>query len=473
VSVPPHPPADRRRSRKAATGRPGQTVSAEAQRLEAERHPGLQVRLAAALILNDIVAKGHALDERFAPEAVPSRITGFDARDRALTRSIVTVALRRLGTIRAALTDLLEKGLPRPVAHLEWTLIAAAAQILFLDVPDHAAVDLAVRATRLEAKNVPFASLVNGVLRNLIRARDKILAESNPLEHDTPPWLAARWRKTYGEEAARAIARANREEPTLDLTVKADAAGWAARLGARLLPTGSLRLATHAAVSELDGFAAGEWWVQDAAAALPARLLRAGPGMRAADFCAAPGGKAAQLAVAGADVTAIDRSAERLKRLAANFERLHLRADVIVADVVNLRAAPFDCILVDAPCSATGTIRRHPDVAWTKKPGDIATLAALQTRMLDKAVELLKPGGTIVYCTCSLEPEESELQIPALLRRNPDILRSPIEAGEVGGLSEILNENGELRSLPSHLADAEPRFSGLDGFFAARLIRRG
>ena len=195
--------------------------------------------------------------------------------------------------------------------------------------------------------------------------------------------------------------------------------------------------------------------------------------MRAADFCAAPGGKAAQLAVAGADVTAIDRSAERLKRLAANFERLHLRADVIVADVVNLRAAPFDCILVDAPCSATGTIRRHPDVAWTKKPGDIATLAALQTRMLDKAVELLKPGGTIVYCTCSLEPEESELQIPALLRRNPDILRSPIEAGEVGGLSEILNENGELRSLPSHLADAEPRFSGLDGFFAARLIRRG
>jgi 16S rRNA (cytosine967-C5)-methyltransferase len=239
------------------------------------------------------------------------------------------------------------------------------------------------------------------------------------------------------------------------------------------LPTGSLRLATHLPVAELAGYAEGEWWVQNAAAALPARLLQVGPGQRVADFCAAPGGKAAQLAAAGGEVIAIDRSAERLKGLAANFERLRLHADVIVADIATLKAAPFDAVLVDAPCLATGTIRRHPDIAWIKKPGDIAALVQAQSRMLDKAVELVKPGGAIVYCTCSIEPEEGELQIAALLRRNPDVARSLIRAAEVGGLAEIVNENGELRTLPSHLPAAEPRFSGLDGFFAARLVRRG
>jgi 16S rRNA (cytosine967-C5)-methyltransferase len=453
--------------------RPGQIGSAEAQRLEAEQHPGLPVRIAAAAILSDIVAKAHSLEECFSARAIPARLGGLDVRDVALARSIVTVALRRLGTIRSALSELLEKGLPRQVAPLEWALIAAAAQILFLDVPDHAAVDLAVRMTRLESKTAPYAALVNGVLRNLARERDRILAQSDPLDHDTPPWLAARWRKTYGEELARAIAAANRREPTLDLTVKADPELWAERLGARILPTGSLRLTTHQPIMELAGYAEGEWWVQDAAAALPARLLQVGPGSRIADFCAAPGGKAAQLAAAGVEVVAIDRSAERLKRLAANFERLHLHADVIVADIATLKAAPFDAILVDAPCLATGTIRRHPDIAWIKKPSDIGALTATQSRMLDKAVELVKPGGAIVYCTCSIEPEEGELQIAALLRRNPDVARAPIGAEEVGGLPELLNENGELRTLPSHLPAAEPRLSGLDGFFAARLIRCG
>ena len=310
---------------------------------QGEDCPGLGARLAAAAILNDIVARYHPLDECFSGTAILSRLGGLDPRDIALTRSIVTVALRRLGTIRTALARLLEKGIPRQAAHLEWTLIAAAAQILFLDVPDHAAVDLAVRAVRLESKNAPYASLVNGVLRNLIRERETILLESNPLDHDTPAWLAARWRKTYGEACARAIAAANRLEPTLDLTVLSDPLIWAERLGAVMLPTGSLRLSTYAPVTELAGFAEGSWFVQDAAAALPAKLLRAGPGTRVADFCAAPGGKAAQLAAAGAEVTAIDRSAERLKRLAANFARLNLHADVIVADIVSLRAGPFRC----------------------------------------------------------------------------------------------------------------------------------
>lgn len=469
----PRPPPDRRRSRKVSNTRPGHIMSAPNHGRPGEDCPGLAARLAAAAILNDIVARNHPLDECFSGSAVLSRLAGLDSRDIALTRSIVTVALRRLGTIRAGLTELLEKGLPRQATHLEWTLIAAAAQILFLEVPDHAAVDLAVRATRLEAKNAPYASLVNGVLRNLIRSRDKILAESDPLDRDTPAWLAARWRKTYGEAAAQAIARANREEPTLDLTVLSDPLNWAERLGATVLPTGSLRLSTHRPVTELEGFAEGAWFVQDAAAALPARLLRVGPGARVADFCAAPGGKAAQLAAAGAEVTAIDRSAERLKKLAANFARLNLHADVVVADIVSLKAAPFDAILVDAPCLATGTIRRHPDIAWIKKPRDIASLTALQARLLNKAVELVKPGGMIVYCTCSIEPEENEMQIAALLRREPSIARVPITPDEVGGLPELLNESGELRTLPLHLQAAESRLSGLDGFFAARLLRRG
>ncbi len=455
------------------TGAGNKILSAEAQRQEAERFPGLLPRLAAAAILRDIVAQGHTLDERFAPEAVPSRLNGLDHRDRALVRSIVTVALRRFGTLRASLAALLERGLPRQATSIEWTLIAAAAQLLFLDVPDHAAVDLAVRALRLETKTAPFAALVNGVLRNMIRRREEFLAPSDPLQIDTPQWLAARWRKTYGDATALAIAEAHRCEPTLDLTVKTHPASWAERLDGIVLPNGSVRLATHRPIHDLEGYEEGAWWVQDAAATLPARLLRPAPGLRVADLCAAPGGKAAQLAAAGAEVTAVDKSAERLKLFTANFARLDLRAEIIVADILTLKAATFDAVLVDAPCSATGTIRRHPDIAWTKKPGDIAALAQIQSRMLDKAIELVKPGGTIVYCTCSLEPEEGEMQIAALLRRNPDVMRAPIDLSEIAGLDGLLNDQGDLRTLPSHLPNSDPRLAGLDGFYASRLVRRG
>ena len=446
---------------------------AAAEKAEAERHPGLLARTSAALILRDIVTKGHLLDERFSAAAVPNRLAALDARDRALTRSIVTSALRRLGTLRAAISARLEQGIPRQAPEIEWSLIVGAAQILLLDVPDHAAVDLAVRAVRLERKTAPFAALTNAVLRNIARARDEILAASDPLDQDVPAWLATRWRKTYGDETARAIAAAVREEPTLDLTVKAGAADWAERLGGRLLSTGSIRLETHAAISDLDGYEDGAWWVQDAAAALPATFLKVRPGQRVADLCAAPGGKAAQLAASGALVTAIDRSAERLKRLSVNFARLGLQAELLVADATSMRAQPFDAVLLDAPCLGTGTLRRHPDISWTKRPGDLAGLVTLQSKLLDKAIDLTRPGGTIVYCTCSIEPDEGEAQIATLLRRNPDVMRSPIEPGEVGGMTELLNANGEMRSLPCHLADPEPRFAGLDGFFAARLLRRG
>ncbi|HEY5225327.1 MAG TPA: transcription antitermination factor NusB [Methylovirgula sp.] len=452
--------------------KPPRAAAAEVARQETMAVPGLAARVAAAAILRDVVANGHMLDELFASGTGLSRIGGLSPRDLALTRSIVTAAVRRLGTIRHALAELLERGLPRAAAQIEWCLTVAAAQILFLDAPDHAAVDLAVRMTRLDTKTAPYAALVNGVLRNLARRRDDFLASASPLDHDTPPWLAARWRKTYGEEIAQAIATAHRMEPTLDISVKSDPGVWAQKLGATVLPTGSLRLETHMPIPELPGFEDGEWWVQDAAAALSARLFAIEPGMRIADLCSAPGGKAAQLAARGARVTAIDRSAERLKLLTSNFDRLKLEADIVVADIVALNGQLFDAVLLDAPCSATGTIRRHPDVAWTKKPSDLTKLALMQTRMLDKAIELVRPGGTIIYCTCSIEPEEGEQQIATLLRRNPDIVRLPITKEEVGGLGELINANGEVRTLPSHLPAEDPRLAGLDGFFIARLVRR-
>ncbi|MGB8277311.1 MAG: transcription antitermination factor NusB [Methylovirgula sp.] len=451
--------------------KPPRAAAAEIARQETMTVPGLAARLAAAAVLRDVVANGHMLDELFAAGTALSRIGGLNPRDLALTRSIATAALRRLGTIRHALADLLDRGVPRTAAQIEWCLTAAAAQILFLDVPDHAAVDLAVRMTRLDAKTAPYAALVNGVLRNLARRRDAYLASASPLDHDTPPWLAARWRKIYGEDGAQAIAAAHRLEPTLDISVKSDPEFWAEKLGATVLPTGSLRLQTHLPIPELPGYEEGAWWVQDAAAALAARFIAIDSGMRIADLCSAPGGKAAQLAARGAHVTAIDRSAERLKLLSSNFERLRLEAEIVVADVVALNGLTFDAVLLDAPCSATGTIRRHPDVAWTKKPGDLTKLAAMQSRMLDKAFELVRPGGTIVYCTCSMEPEEGEQQIAALLRRNPDVVRLPITQGEVGGLGELVNANGEVRTLPSHLPAEDPRLAGLDGFFIARLVR--
>jgi 16S rRNA (cytosine967-C5)-methyltransferase len=430
--------------------------------------PGLPARLAAVAILADVVSGSHALDEFFAAEAAHPRLAGLDARDRSLARSIVVVALRRLGTIRKVLATLLERGLPRKAGSLEWVLIATAAQLLFLDVPDHAAVNLCVQAVRHDPQSQGYAALANAVARNLARLRDTLEGQDDLI--DTPQWLAARWRQAYGPEAAARIAAANRTAPRLDITVKEDPAGWAARLGGDVLQTGSVRLRDQTPVPDLPGYEDGAWWVQDAAAALPARLLRAEWGERVADLCAAPGGKTAQLALTGAQVVAVDRSAERLKRLAGNLERLNLSAETKVADVTTYEAAPFDAILLDAPCSATGTMRRHPDVGWTKRLSDIGTLAALQSRMLDRAATLLRPGGRMVYCVCSVEPEEGEAQIAALARRNPDMVRDPIRPEEIGGEAAWLTAAGELRTLPYFRPG--PDHEGMDGFFAARLHRR-
>lgn len=430
----------------------------------------LAARRLAASGLRHVVEGRAALDE--ALTRAEARTSALDARDRQFARSIIVIALKRLGGLRAALDKRLKKPLAETPPETAAALIVGAAQILFMAIPDHAAVDSAVELTRADRRVAGLSGLVNAVLRGVAGDRDAILKVWSP-EIDPPAWLMTRWRAAYGREKAARIAAAISLEPTLDVTALADPAGWATRLGGVLTPTGSIRLQTHAAIETLPGFDEGVWFVQDAAAALPARLLGARAGERVLDLCAAPGGKTAQLAATGAHIVAIDRSPARLTRLRENLARLRLSAEIVAADAAGWRGEPADAILLDAPCASTGTIRRHPDVAWSKTEADIAALAALQTRLLDRAAELLKPGGRLVYSTCSLEPEEGERQIAELLTRRPDLRRDPIAADEAPGLADALDADGALRTTPDLWPDVDPRLAGVDGFYAARLRRIG
>jgi 16S rRNA (cytosine967-C5)-methyltransferase len=427
---------------------------------------GLGPRRLAWMAVEEVLRRRVPLDDVMDGLA---RTEALSDRDEALARAIAVVTFRRLGSIGQVLTQRLSKGLPSDQRLL--TLLAiGAAQILYLDVPDHAAVDTAVRIAGGDRALKPMSGLVNAVLRRVVRERHQILADTDPWR-DTPHWLQSRWTATYGADKAAAIAEAHRSPASVDLTVKADAAHWAERLGGVLLPTGSIRLVDRAAIRSLPGFDEGAWWVQDAAAALPAHLLRPQAGERIADLCAAPGGKTAQLAQAGAQVVAVDRSAKRLKRLEENLSRLHLSAETRAVDAALIEDETFDAILIDAPCSATGTLRRHPDVAWTKDERDLAKLSDLQRRLLDKAATLLRPGGRLVYCTCSLEPDEGEAQAEAFLERHPEFERQPIDPAEIAGMDDAVTAAGDLRTLPFHMALDDRARGGVDGFFAARFVR--
>lgn len=431
--------------------------------------PGLPARRLVASVIDEVLRAKVSLDETLERLLPAAKLEPADA---ALARAIAITAFRRLGTIQHAIDARLERGSPRNSGPFEPVLTAAAAQILFLDVPDHAAVDIAIRQLHEDPRSSRYVALGNALLRRLARERDAVLAEAaaDPLR-DVPEWLAESWSATYGPEAAAAIALSHRQEPPLDLSVKSDAATWAEKLDGVLLPTGSIRLRSRQSIADLPGFTEGAWWVQDAAAALPVRLIAPAPGERIVDLCAAPGGKTAQIAAAGASATALDRSAPRLKRLKANLARLGLEAEIVTADATRWQAEPFDAVLLDAPCSATGTIRRHPDVAWTKSPDDRDRLGALQARLLDAAAALTKPGGRLVYCTCSLEPQEGEAQVETFLERHPQFRRSPVSAHEIGDLAAAIDARGDVRTLPHQLPGETPRLSGWAGFYASRLIR--
>jgi 16S rRNA (cytosine967-C5)-methyltransferase len=433
--------------------------------------PGLGARQGAAALIGDVLTSRRPLDEAFAAEAAGGSLAGAAPRDRAFARAIAATVMRRLGTIDHLIDAMLDKELPKRAGPTRDILRAGTAELLFLRVPAHAAVAMNVETADRDATAKHYKALVNAVLRRLTREGDAMLAALDTERLDTPDWLWQSWTTAYGEETTRRIVRAHYENPPLDLSLKDETASrdWAETLGAAILPTGTLRLEEAGRVEELPGFDAGAWWVQDAAAALPSKLLGAVSGREVLDLCAAPGGKTAALCAAGAQVTALDRSKPRLERLEENLARLGLSAKTVVADAAGWSPGrQWDFILLDAPCSATGTARRHPDVLHLKSPADRDKLAGLQARLLDNTAKLLSSGGTLVYCTCSLEREEGETQIASFLARHADFARKPVTPEDTGGIGEIVTGEGDLRSLPCHLGIE----GGMDGFFAARLTRR-
>ncbi len=437
---------------------------------------GLVARRLATDVLAEVLHRKRPLDDVL--EALSRRRDwlALEPRDRGFVRVLAMTALRQHGGLTALLSPLLRTPLPNDGARIELILKLGAAQLLLLDTPAHAAIDLAVEQARAEPQGGRFTGLVNAVLRRI--ARDGA-AQWTVIDHaraNTPDWLWAGWVAAYGEVTARKIATAHLAEPGLDLTVKQAGAApaLAAQLGGALLATGTVRLPSSGAVAALPGFDAGDWWVQDAAAALPARLLGDVRGKSVADLCAAPGGKTAQLAAASALVTAVDSSRPRLARLAANLERLHLQAELVHADLDNWRPERvFDAILLDAPCSATGTLRRHPDIALHRTPEEVVRQAARQARLLRRAVPLLAPGGMLVFCTCSLEAAEGPDLIAPFLAEHPAMRLDPIAAVAEGIDAVWVTTDGALRTLPCHNLGSSEVAAGMDGFFAARFRRMG
>jgi 16S rRNA (cytosine967-C5)-methyltransferase len=414
-------------------------------------------RRAALHLLTAALAKRRGLEAALDD----AQVARLSPQDRAFARALAMTALRQLGPIDRALQARLQRPPPEAV---QMILRLGAAQLFFLDTPAYAAVDASVALAAELAPARPFKGLVNAVLRRLQR-EGLGPAEAQDL---APSWLFARWSAAFGEAGARAIAAVIADEPPTDVTPRdpAEAAILAQSLDASVLPGGSLRRSGRGRIEDWPGFSDGRWWVQDAAAAIPARLLAVQAGETVLDLCAAPGGKTLQLAARGPRVTALDKSAARLKRLEANLARTRLEAEVVAADAAAWTdGRTFDAVLLDAPCSSTGTFRRNPDVLWTLRPPDIAKLADVQARLLDAAADRVGPDGRLVYCVCSLEPEEGEAQIAPFLARNPSFRLAPMTAGEGGAPAPALRPDGWLRILPPQLD------GGVDGFFIARFQR--
>lgn len=422
----------------------------------------IAARAAALSLLEGVFARSKSIDDQF-----DKAVAKLAPRDRAFVRLLAATTLRRLGQLDLVLGNFVERRPPDRVINV---LRLGAAQLLFIATPPHAAVATSVALVKQGHER--HAGLVNAVLRRVSEKGAEMISKHDAAVLNTPMWLWKSWVAAYGEPAARATAEAHLAEPQLDITLKdaTQASEWSKRLEAGVLPTGSLRRTAGGRVQDLDGFSEGTWWVQDAAAALPAKILlqtMTDPqGKHVIDLCAAPGGKTAQLAAAGCRVTAVDVSNERLTLLRDNLKRLKLTADVIAADAARWRPKELaDAVLLDAPCSATGTIRRHPDLPYLKRAEDIGALVPLQTQLLTAATEMVKPGGLIIYSVCSLQPEERRPVVEAVLTANPAFVRVKIASDAVGGESQLLDHRGELRTLPSQW----PERAGLDGFYAVLL----
>ncbi|BCX17758.1 MAG: SAM-dependent methyltransferase [Geminicoccaceae bacterium] len=429
--------------------------------LTAKRPPPSARSLALDVLDAVLGPERRRLEEAFADHPA---LGDLAPRDRQLARLLVVTVLRRMGELDALAAPFL-RFVPEP-PRLRHILRLGIAQLAILGTPPHAAVHTTVELARHgHAKAVP---MINAVLRRVAGHAATRLPELDGPRLDTPDWLWRSWVAAYGEPTARAIAEVHLREPPLDLVVRGDPEKAAADLEAEPLWRDVVRRPVGGAIEELPGFAEGRFWVQDVAASLPARLLGPRPGDRVIDLCAAPGGKTLQLAAAGARVTAVDVSAPRLERVRANLARLRLEAELVDADVTVWRpAAPAPFVLLDAPCTATGTIRRHPDILHHKRTADLARMTDLQDRLLDAAAAMLAPGGRLVYAVCSLQPEEGAPRIEALLARAPGLRRDPIRPEELAGLPLVPDPSGAVRTLPCHWAER----GGMDGFYIARLAR--
>ena len=418
---------------------------------------GLKARKAAQQILSDVLRKHRPLD------AALDAVSGLEPRDAGFARAIASETLRRFGQLENLIRAFVDRLPPphRAGPTLE-ILLAGACELLFLGVAPHAAVDGANRLAQADDKAVHFKPLINAVLRRVAREGCDVLGRQDASRLNTPDWLWTRWCAAYGEDTARAIAAAHLKQAPLDIVVRDGAPA-----GAVHLFRDSWRLAESQLIETMPGFAEGAFWVQDAAATLPAHLLGDMTGRRVIDLCAAPGGKTAQLAARGADVIAVERDEMRLSRLKNNLDRLRLNATLVNEDMRDLRVDPAPFVLLDAPCTATGTIRRHPDLPWIKGASDVTLCAGAASELLDSAAELVAPGGLLVFAVCSLEPEEGSDQMEAFLRRDNRFARVPLAAEDVCGHAEFIDAHGDLRTLPCHLAEQ----GGVDGFYAARLKR--
>ncbi len=427
---------------------------------------GLPSRVAALKILDQILGQKKMLDAVLEHEKT---FNDLPQRDRAFVRMLVATILRRRGQLDDLINRALNKGdAPRPES-LRWILYVGITQILFMDVADHAAVDTAVTLTQqqgMEGKK----GFVNAILRRMTGEGRGWLTKQDEAALNIPAWLYEQWTNDYGAVRAKDIALASLTEAPLDFSVKNpdEREEWSHKLATRQLPTGTIRRPAGGNVADLDGFADGAWWVQDASSALPVRLMGDVKDKTVLDLCAAPGGKTAQLAAAGAKVTALDRSASRMATLNDNLKRLGLsdKVQAIIEDgSVWKPREQFDVILLDAPCSATGTIRRHPDLLALKTYKDQEGLMSIQERLLANAAQMLKSGGMMMYCTCSLQKAEGEGQILRFLKSHPNFRRIPMRKEEFGGMDGFVNSEGDIRILPYLLKE----HGGMDGFFISRL----
>jgi 16S rRNA (cytosine967-C5)-methyltransferase len=433
---------------------------------------GYEVRQLATLLIASVLLDGRALDDTIATAFARADFRQMEPRDKGLARLIAATVLRRLGQLDAIIMSFVDRALPIQSGNLRPILYSAAAQLLFLKIAPHAVINIAVEQCRRDPQANRFDKLANAVLRKVATLGPDMLTGQNAAQLNIPEWLWKRWTTTYGVDLATEIADASLREAALDVSVKIDPAGWATRLSGVVLPTGSVRLLPEGRIEHLPGFDEGNWWVQDAAAALPVKLLGDVKGLRVADLCAAPGGKTVELAALGADVTAVDISAERLMRVRDNLHRLKLDANLIEGDAAKWSPdEEYDAVLVDVPCTATGTIRRHPDILRLKRQDDVRKIGEVQTNLLRNAMRIVKPGGFVVFCSCSLEPEEGPEQIARLLAGTPGIVRVPVTAAELGGgaARDWITADGDLRTFPHHMPNENPELAGMDGFFAARL----